>query len=68
MGKRATITVNLTDHDLDFKSMLSDLRNIDDLANPYFGRSESDIVKMMLKRILPAEHQQISEKISRKVV
>jgi hypothetical protein len=59
MGRRVTITINQVERDPDFKSMIHDLRSKEDHSNPYRGRSESEIVKMILKEFLIAEHQRI---------
>jgi hypothetical protein len=59
MGRKATITINQTERDPDFKAMLQDLQCKEDPANPYSGRSESTILKMILRRALREEHDRI---------
>jgi hypothetical protein len=59
MSRKATITINQTESDLDFKAMLQDLRRKEDPGNPYSGRSESTILKMILRKVLREEHDRI---------
>lgn len=57
MARTTVITINQSERDKDFKSMIRDLKKRQDDDNPYANRSESEIAKMLLAKILPAEHR-----------
>jgi hypothetical protein len=57
MGK--TITIRQREGDEDFKAKLKELRNNSNPSNPYFNRSESEIVKMLLREPLIKEYNRI---------
>jgi hypothetical protein len=62
MGRRAgalarTITIYLNDGDADIKSMIKDLKISESKNNPFVGRSESDIAKLLLLSEIRREHK-----------
>ena len=55
---KAVITIYQYDSDPNFKSMIQELMNNKDESNPYRRiKSESDLVKMLLEKVLPQEHK-----------
>jgi hypothetical protein len=59
-NKRVSITVNQGGDDKrDYKRLIKELSRSDHAGNVYSGRSESDIVKMLLDEILPNEHRRV---------
>lgn len=61
MGRAATITVYQKEDDPDYKSMIMELKKEikNDDSNPYQRWSQSEIVKKLLDKILPIEHERI---------
>ena len=59
MAETATITIRLTERDLDLKRLLRELRDKEDKLNPYCGRSESEAAKILLREYLPGVHSAI---------
>jgi hypothetical protein len=59
MARNATITINQRKQDLDYKKMIQELIEHDVPNNPYHDRSESDVVKMILKDELKKRHGEI---------
>jgi len=65
MWKRRTITVNQSaDDDVDYKKLILELSKINHPENIYAGRSESDIVKMLIARPLQEQHRRFASVIS----
>lgn len=56
-----TITVRFSEEDEDYKKMVNDLRKSQKAGNPYYRRSESEIVKLLLKETLFFAHQQFRD-------
>lgn len=54
-----TITIRLTEDDHEIKQQIRQLRGHEDLENPYYRRSESEIAKMILKGPLEAAHRKV---------
>ncbi len=50
-----TVTVRFNDDESVYKGMLNDLKHADLPGNPYYKRSESEIVKLLLRDILVQE-------------
>jgi hypothetical protein len=53
---RAIITVNQNGKDPDFKHMIRELQESTHPDNLYYGRSDSAIVKMLIRKKLYSEH------------
>ena len=51
-----TITIIQNDSG-DLKALLKELRDTSDNGNPYYGRSESSIARMILQPALAEEHR-----------
>lgn len=49
MTTKATISINQKIDDLDYKKMIKNLIKYKSKDNPYFRRSESDVVKMLIE-------------------
>ena len=57
---RRSITVYYSDNDPDLKGILKNLSDCGDPdTNRYYGRKESEIVRMILIEKLPKEHRKI---------
>ena len=52
-----TVTVRFNEDDNDYKQLIKDLKSSNSPNNPYYRRSESEIVKLLLKDILEREHK-----------
>ncbi len=59
VAERKTITIHLGDGYPDLKGMIQDLRTTAGSSNRYYGRSESEIARMLLEGTLPAIHQEV---------
>jgi hypothetical protein len=60
MPTTATITIGLrTPEEIKFKKMILALKAKDSEKNPYQNRSESEIAKMLLQKVLQKEHERI---------
>ena len=62
MATRGIITVRQLDADIAFKAMIEELKKKEGAENPYHGRSESEIAKMLLRDKLIEEHKRICNK------
>jgi hypothetical protein len=59
--RRVTITVNQVEGDPDFKRLIRELSKSKHPENVYTGRSESDIVKMLILGPLQEQHRRFVE-------
>lgn len=57
-----TITIHLNGSDVDLKRMLGELAKSRHGDNPYVGRSESEIAKMLLREPLEKKHKRFCPK------
>jgi len=55
----ATVTIYLNGTDEDIKQMIRDLKNSRRKGNPYVGRSESEIAKMLLLIEVGRQHKRL---------
>jgi hypothetical protein len=62
MARTGSITIYLSEQDIDLKKMLQDLKKHDGKLNRYSDRSESDIAKMILREALEKAHRHICGK------
>ena len=55
------ITINLNEKEVELKDMIRKLREHNVNGNPYIGRSESVIAKMILQPALKREYEKYSK-------
>ncbi len=62
----SAITIYLSDSSASIKDLIAELKALDHPQNPYFDQSESRIAGAILRKFLPAEHENIIRECGQK--